>query len=520
MTAYIREVGRPEAFQIFPTCTVPPGFLTEMRSYEIQVELGGGRPPDDYGITLNDVPLDRLTRSSRVIFPVEMEFYAGDLRLAVTHGHRILTSCELVVDPDIAKLTRDEYAVMIADISRATLAIYRLSAVTTPAQARFEGARSDLVTLELIRTNFDRFERAVSRIADQPVRTLRSSTAATDILSARRVDDRSIGNALRRGLSREATFAETLAAPRLVGALGGRWIPRVDETRRAEGVEIYENRALLGFLRWLDTALSDIVRRLGNADFSDVNLSAWKFHADRVSRWRARITTLARRGLFAHLRPDPSLHATSIFRTHPDYASAFSAMSRMRAGLGMGIAATPSLPLDRTYELYELWCYIGILAVVAERFPTSRPKIAEILRGCPTASGLGIALASGKASEIPLGAGVQISYQRRFGLKPSMDGARTLLLEVVPDITISRTTDKGHASGSLYSTPNTVHSNGYWMGFETCMFIAMRLEIPTVLVWSKLRWLSRHARPGCQRQQMNFPTIDLVSSHCVPACTS
>jgi hypothetical protein len=107
----------------------------------------------------------------------------------------------------------------------------------------------------------------------------------------------------------------------------------------------------------------------------------------------------------------------------------------------MGIAATPSLPLDRTYELYELWCYVGILAAVAERFPASRPQVAELLKGCPTASGLGIVLAAGKSSEIPLGAGMRISYQRRFGSKPSPDGARTLLLEVIPDVTISRVED-------------------------------------------------------------------------------
>jgi hypothetical protein len=178
----------------------------------------------------------------------------------------------------------------------------RRVSVTTPARAKSEGVRSDLVALELIRSSFDSFERSTSRIADQPVRTLRSSTASTDILRARRLDDRAIGNALRRGLSREATFAETLTAPRLVGALRGRWIPRVVETRREEGVDIYENRALLGFMRWLDATLSDMATRLADADLSDVNSSARQFYADRISRWRVRIMTLARRGLFAHLR--------------------------------------------------------------------------------------------------------------------------------------------------------------------------------------------------------------------------
>jgi hypothetical protein len=162
---------------------------------------------------------------------------------------------------------------------------------------------------------------------------------------------------------------------------------------------------------------------------------------------------LARRGLFAGLLPDPTLHATNIFRTHPDYASAFSAMSRMRSGLGMGVAAVPSLPLDRTYELYELWCYVGLLASIAERFPASRPKVAEILRGCHAPSGLGIALLSGKAHEIPLSPHLRIGYQRRFGPLPSVDGARTLLLEVVPDITVAYFRDNGLCQGLVVFDP-------------------------------------------------------------------
>jgi hypothetical protein len=128
-------------------------------------------------------------------------------------------------------------------------------------------------------------------------------------------------------------------------------------------------------------------------------------------------------------------------------------MSRIRAGLGIGIAATPSLPLDRTYELYEMWCYVGLLAAVAERFPASRPKIAEILRACPTASGLGIVLAGGKTNEIPLSANVWLAYQRRFSLKPSPDGARTLLLEVIPDLTISRVASDGPCVGLVVLDP-------------------------------------------------------------------
>jgi Domain of unknown function (DUF2357) len=170
-----------------------------MRSYEIEVSLNSEALPEDYTLALNDIPLDPIGRRGLVRFAFDMEFYAGDLRISISRGDRVIVSSDVQVDPDIAKLTRDEYAAMVADIASATLALYRLSAVTVPASSKPEGLRSDLVTLELIRANFVGFERAVSRIADQPMRSLRSTSVETDIMRARRVDDRAIGMAMRTG---------------------------------------------------------------------------------------------------------------------------------------------------------------------------------------------------------------------------------------------------------------------------------------------------------------------------------
>ncbi len=201
---------------------------------------------------------------------------------------------------------------------------------------------------------------------------------------------------------------------------------------------IPENCALLGFLRWLDGTLADLARRLATTGLQDVSPAARSLYADRISRWRARIAVLSRRGVFAGLSPDPALYATSVFRMNPDYAAAFSAMSRMRSGLGTGTTAAPAVPVDRTYQLYELWCYVGILSAAAERFPASRAKVADILRGYQLPNHLGIALSRGEVAEITLEAHLSLTYQRRITPNPSADGARTLLVEVVPDISFAR----------------------------------------------------------------------------------
>lgn len=433
-------------------CGVPAGLLAENNDYEIKADLGGKSLPADWDVALNDVPLDKVFRKGLSVFPFKIGFFAGDLRVSVLDGSKVVAEVGLEVDPAAAKLTRDEYAAMIADIARSTLALYRLGDVTLPAETTPSAIRSDLVTLDLVRTNFCAFDRAVSRIADQPIRVLKSIDVNVGVFNARRVSDRAIGAALRSGRSRLATRDEALAAPRLVAALGGLLTPTIVEARRTDRTDAYENRALLGFMRWLDLVLADLSRRL-SAGVSEIGAAATALWLHRLASWRSRLASLTKRDLFADLDPDPALHSTSVFRMHPDYASAFSAMVRMKAGLGTGSAVAPSIPIDKTYVLYEIWCYVGLLLAVAEAFPEAHPHVCKLLRGCQAPNDLGTVLAGGTDSEISLGGGLTLTYQRRFGPIPANDGSRALVVEAIPDITLARTDSHGQCKRLVILDP-------------------------------------------------------------------
>jgi hypothetical protein len=116
----------------------------------------------------------------------------------------------------------------------------------------------------------------------------------------------------------------------------------------------------------------------------------------------------------------------------------------MRAGLGIGGIAAPSLPLDRTFELYELWCYIGMLRAVVEQFPSTRGKVKQILGACQSPSSLGMVLASGQSGGIPIGNDIILTYQRRFSPTTAVDGCRTQLLEAIPDISFTKNGTDGN----------------------------------------------------------------------------
>jgi len=446
----IKAVGSETRYPVFPSCEVPQGFIAENRKYELELETDSFGDTD-LEIAVEDAFLDRMVRAKRTFFPLDIDFYAGNLQITIMRDRRVLACIDLTVDPDIAKITRDDYASMLAELARSTLALYRLGAVSIRAETSASAIRSDLVTLDLIRSNLGSFERAVRLIADQPVRRLQATSALVELTRARRIEDRALARALISGESRPATSTERAALPRLVGALGGRWVPRVMESRKSERLDIYEHRALLGFINWLDSTVSLIAQRIsGDRDTDHVRALIW---IERIARWRHRLAALRRRELFANLRPEHGLQPTITFRMDPMYASAFSAMSRMRAGLGTGSASTPSVPIDRTYALYEMWCYVGLLHAVANRFPDVLPGVRALLRGCPSPSAIGAILSRDETAKLTLNDSVSLTYQRRFAPTPNPDGTRTTVVEAIPDITIARVDHAGICTGLVVIDP-------------------------------------------------------------------
>ena len=381
-----------------------------------------------------------MFKSGRDYFRFATDFFAGEIRLTLGGYGKVQFDAQLVVEPDRYKLTRSNYAALVADIRRSTLALYRLGDVTLPAPTEASARRTALITLELVRTHFAQFEASVERLTRRPARLLTASRRKVDVFDARRIDDRSLARALRSKSMRQASTGEARAAPRLVHALKGNWIPEVVQTDRTETVNLYEHRAIVGFMRWLDAVLASVL----NTVDEEIGLIGSQVLRHRIEGWRLRLMRLAKRDALRGITPDPSLRATTRFRMNPDYASAFTAMSAIRAGLGDGQGLAPAVPIDRTYALYEMWCYIRILHAAVQLQLAGAEDVAKLLRGLDDPARLGIVLAGGEASKIDLGGWRSLTYQRRFSPVPDSEGAHTHYLDAVPDITVSALGEDGN----------------------------------------------------------------------------
>ena len=118
-------------------------------------------------------------------------------------------------------------------------------------------------------------------------------------------------------------------------------------------------------------------------------------------------------------------------------------MSAIRAGLGDGQGLAPAVPIDKTFALYEMWCYIGVLHAAAKARLVAAPEVTKLLQGLDDPGRLGIVLVGGALSTIEFGPSHSLTYQRRFGPEPDAEGVRTHHLEAVPDITVSARGEDG-----------------------------------------------------------------------------
>ena len=82
--------------------------------------------------------------------------------------------------------------------------------------------------------------------------------------------------------------------------------------------------------------------------------------------------------------------------------------------MNLGIAAVfgdfLNMPLARTFELYELWCFLRLVRAAAEEFGPAGLDVSDLF--ISDAAG-GVTLAAG-AVTVPVGSGWKLCFQRQY----------------------------------------------------------------------------------------------------------
>ena len=332
-------------------------------------------------------------------------FHAGtveaELRLPGSNPRRF----EIVTDPDLRKLTREDFDVMVREILEDTFALFSLGGFRRSI-ARGSGTRPPAIArLEFLRSRIDELEAVISAIVRSPRRMLRADETLVPYHRATRATGPEILKSFRTGKVR----AEESGPSRLPAPLKG-FLPELIRIRqRRSSLDLPEHRQMGACLRawaaWLLAVAETLVRNDPDADVET---------RQQRSGWAARCKRLARR--LAHMAGEapfseageaaPRLMLSTVFRNDPAYRRFFRLWQDMNLGIAAIFGDFLNMPLARTFELYELWCFLRLVRAATEEFGSEGLQTGDLF--ITNAAG-GLTVAAGAVC-VPVAGGLEALF--------------------------------------------------------------------------------------------------------------
>ncbi|WP_234264952.1 DUF2357 domain-containing protein [Hydrogenophaga sp. NFH-34] len=429
---YIQAEGGGPAWQVWPVPdAVPPGTVREGASYLFEL-----RDSDDAlaaDLLIDDAPVEALrSREPRKArWRWQPGFHAGMVEAALRVPGIGTRRFEVTTDPDLRKLTRDDFDAMVREVLEDTFALFSLSAFRKGI-ARQPGNRPPpLARLEFLRSRADAIVATVEAIARAPRHYLRAEDITVPAHRATRATGPEIIRSFRSGVIR----TETVTPSRLPAALKGRLPAHITLRQRRNSVDIPEHRQIKACLRswsaWLG-GVAELLAKAGATDDPEIVTTAgsWAVRAWRVAR---RLNDVAAAGFMNEVGEGPALlRMSSLFRNDPLYQRFYRLWQEMNLGLAALFGDFLNMPLARTYELYELWCFLRLLRAAVEEYGATGVDLSNLFLG--EASG-GVTIAAG-AITVPIGGDRVLCFQRQYReywVEDSREGSfsRTMVPDVV-----------------------------------------------------------------------------------------
>lgn len=428
----VRPAGSPgPGWRVWPDAQpIPPGAIAEATDHYF--ELSGAPGATDADLFIDDVALEALrTRDpSSARWRWSPGFHAGtaecQLRLA-GRSHRF----DVVLDPAERKLTRDAFDTMVREILEDSFALFSLSSFHK-GLARGNGRKPPpLARLQFLRSRIEEIVRTVEAIAAAPRKLLRGEDVALPFHRAAGATGAEILRSFRSGRILAAQDPARLP-PGLAGHLPAQILKR---TRRST-FDRLEHREIKASLRLWSAWLTGAAVQLGAAP-PDGELAktapTWSRRLRRLARELDRLLDLP---LFADVgTAPPRVTASAIWRGDPRYRRFHQLWRDMSLGIANLFGDFLDMPLARTFDLYELWCFLRLLRVAAQR--SARAPLA--LGSLFLADAAGLTLAAG-AVTVPLpGLGLTLCFQRRYReYWREQEGVGSFSRDMQPDIVFER----------------------------------------------------------------------------------
>jgi hypothetical protein len=430
----IRSERTGDGWRVWPDAEpVPPGAVQETGSYLF--ELRDAPEAGTAELVIDDYPLEALRPPTHdaALWRWSPGFHAGtveaELRLQGINPRRF----EIVTDPDLRKLTREDFSDMVREILEDTYALFALSGFRKSIVCG-SGTRPPAVArLEFLRSRIDELEEVVANIVRSPRQMLSAEERQVAYYRATRATGPEILKSFRTGKVRSHESGPSRLPPALKGFLP----ERIHLRQRRSSLDLPEHRQIGACLRswsaWLTAAAETLVRADPTADTETrQERTGWAARCRRLAR---RLSRLAQEEPFTETDDSsPRLMLSAVFRNDPTYRRFFRLWQDMNLGISAVFGEFLNMPLARTFELYELWCFLRLVRAAAEKFGMDEFHANNLF--ISDAAG-GLTLATG-AVTVSVTKGWKLCFQRQyreFWIEPS--GRGSFSREMTPDVAVT-----------------------------------------------------------------------------------
>jgi hypothetical protein len=411
---------------------IPPGSIHEMGRYMFELR----RTPDAglADLYIDDEKLEalRAPASDSARWRWSPGFHAGTVDVELRIPGNFPRSIEVITDPDRRKLTRDDFDMMVRETLTDTFALFSLSGFRK-AVARGSGSRAPAIArLEFLRSRVTELERVVTDILRHPRRWLAAEETERPYHRASRATGPEILRSFRSG----RVVRETSNPSRLPPALKGFLPKRIRVRERRTSMDIPEHRHIVACLRfwagWLNSAADSLERSAGESELHRRAVT-WAARSRRLAR---RVAQLASEPAFANVGPAPAhLVLSPVFRQDPAYRRFYRLWQDMNLGIAAIFGDFLNLPLARTFELYELWCFLRLVRAAAEEFGPEGLELGNLFVS-DAAGGMTVAA---NAVTVPVGNGWILCFQKQYReFWIEADGRGSYSRTMAPDVSMHR----------------------------------------------------------------------------------
>lgn len=420
---------------------MPAGFISEAREYVIEVR---GDKVDDLDLSIDETPLLALRSPTDSVarWLWSPGFYAGIIELRFSRNGKVIWSNQVTLDPDVAKLTRNEFDQMVREILADTFALFAISSARKGVGRGAGGQTPPIARLEFLRSRLCEIEKAVCEIDKSPVRVLTSQQTRATSGKPVRITSSDLAKSYRTD-----PLLRLPGSSPLVARFGTFFPSALRLTKRRVNLDIGEHRAIKAELKmwaaWLNVVGHNI-ESTPQAGEDERGASLRKRWAGQCRAMARRMQQLLSLPVFAEVADaNQPLTLTSVFRWSAPYRKFFRLSSDFRVGIAKVSGDFLNIPISRTFELYELWAFLRLARAGIQVFGTKDVDVSALFN----TSAKDAVRISASAVFIKLGPKFTLCFKRTYeeywlAKPPGQSGSFSR--KMIPDISFLSDADTGY----------------------------------------------------------------------------